>query len=129
MFTINQILNAHAEVKSGADFPKYIQDLIALGVQSYDTFVSDGHAVYYSSAGESIESDAKYPAIHIIKESQPEKFKKYLKSHQNGETNYLIFCGHSAECGVWKWTVDMYEMTCTYFDFSGNPIFTEYISS
>lgn len=27
MFTITQIENAHSKVKSGADFPKYIQDL------------------------------------------------------------------------------------------------------
>jgi hypothetical protein len=27
MFTIEQIDQAHSKVKSGADFPKYIQDL------------------------------------------------------------------------------------------------------
>ncbi len=38
MFTIAQIKEAHDKVKSGADFPKYIQDLINLGVIGYDTF-------------------------------------------------------------------------------------------
>jgi hypothetical protein len=33
MFTIAQIKKAHSKVKSGEDFPVYIQDLIALGVQ------------------------------------------------------------------------------------------------
>ena len=32
MFTIEQIKNAHAKVKSGADFPTYVQNLIKLGV-------------------------------------------------------------------------------------------------
>ena len=32
MFTIQQIKDAHSKVKSGADFPKYMQDIIALGV-------------------------------------------------------------------------------------------------
>lgn len=43
MFTLDQIREAHAKVKSGADFPHYIQDLIVLGVQKYDIFVHDGH--------------------------------------------------------------------------------------
>lgn len=33
MFTIEQIKEAHSKVKSGADFPNYIQDLIILGVK------------------------------------------------------------------------------------------------
>ena len=32
MFTIQQIKDAHSKVKSGADFPQYMQDIIALGV-------------------------------------------------------------------------------------------------
>ena len=32
MFTIQQIKEAHSKVKSGSDFPKYVQDIIALGV-------------------------------------------------------------------------------------------------
>ncbi len=47
MFTIQQIKEAHAKVKSGADFPKYIQDIIALGVTSFETFVFDNHTDYY----------------------------------------------------------------------------------
>lgn len=35
MFTLDQIREAHVKVKSGADFPHYIQDLIVLGVQKY----------------------------------------------------------------------------------------------
>ena len=42
MFTIEQIQSAHSKVKSGADFPKYIQEIKALGVTSYETYVEDG---------------------------------------------------------------------------------------
>ena len=34
MFTVNQIKEAHSKVKSGADFPAYIQDIKKLGVYS-----------------------------------------------------------------------------------------------
>mgnify|MGYP006180113757 CR=1 FL=1 len=47
MFTIEQIKTAHSKVKSGADFPSYIQDLKQLGVTSYDSYVSDGHTNYF----------------------------------------------------------------------------------
>ncbi len=47
MFAIEQINTAHSKVKSGADFPAYIQDLKKIGVQAYESFVSDGHTVYY----------------------------------------------------------------------------------
>jgi uncharacterized protein YbcV (DUF1398 family) len=42
MFTIEQIKIAHTKVRSGADFPNYIQDLINLGITSYETYVADG---------------------------------------------------------------------------------------
>lgn len=39
MFTVEQIEQAHGKVKSGADFPKYIQEIKALGVTSFETWV------------------------------------------------------------------------------------------
>jgi hypothetical protein len=45
MFTVEQIKTAHGKVKSGADFPAYIQDIKKLGVTSYETFVTDGRLV------------------------------------------------------------------------------------
>jgi hypothetical protein len=39
MFAIEQIKAAHSKVKSGADFLNYVQDLIKLGITSYETLV------------------------------------------------------------------------------------------
>ena len=36
MFTVEQIQEAHSKVKSGADFPKYIQDIKKLGVDAFE---------------------------------------------------------------------------------------------
>lgn len=44
MFTEAQIKHAHSKVQSGADFPAYIQEIISLGVISYDVYVADGHS-------------------------------------------------------------------------------------
>ncbi|MFT3795478.1 DUF1398 domain-containing protein [Flavobacterium sp.] len=129
MFTLDQIKAAHAQVKSGADFPQYIRDLKAMGVAGYDTFVLDGHAVFVGKDDYSVSSEAKYPPVHISPESNADQFAQYLKSHQQGQTDYLRFCGHAAESGVHKWTVDIAAMTCTYFDTRGNLMLSEPIPS
>ena len=129
MFTIEQIKEAHSKVKSGADFPKYIQELIALGVKNYNCFVSDGHIEYFGENGFEINSAAKYDEIPVAENANIEQFKNNLKIHQNGETDYMTFCNHCGETGVEKWKVDTVEMTCIYFDKKGNQMLTEDIPS
>lgn len=123
MFTLEQIQLAHAQVKSGADFPRYIQDLKNLGVTDYTTYVSDGHAEYNGI----ISSGAKYDLLTIATDSNAELFKKYLKEHQEGKSDYMTFCEQSARTGVTKWVVRIGEMTCTYYDGKGNEILQEKI--
>lgn len=127
MFSNSQIKEAHAKVKSGADFPTYVQDLIQLGVKKYDTFVTDGHSVYTDYDEAELHSDPKYPALAIAGKSNSEKFNQRLKLHQQGGTDYPTFCQDAADCGVEKWTVDMQEMTCTYYDKAGNSMKVEVI--
>jgi uncharacterized protein YbcV (DUF1398 family) len=127
MFQLAQIKHAHAKVKSGADFPAYVQDLIQLGVVSYDTFVTDGHTLFTGADNYTIESEPKYSPLDIAQISDAEKFKQYLQMHQQGRTDYPTFCNHAAESGVEKWTVDMNAMTCTYYDKSNNKMLEEKI--
>lgn len=47
MFTKEQIHEALGKVKSGADYPQFVQDLKQIGVAYYDNFVSDGRTEYY----------------------------------------------------------------------------------
>lgn len=127
MFTVEQIKAAHSKVKSGADFPAYIQDLKKLGVIYYETFVADGHTNYYGANNYKTTSPAKYPDLAIAETSNEEQFKSDLKAHQEGRTNYSTFCSDSAKSGIEKWAVSMDEMTCTYFDKSGTKILVENI--
>ncbi|MBP7808938.1 MAG: DUF1398 domain-containing protein [Bacteroidia bacterium] len=129
MFTLDQIKAAHSKVKSGADFPNYIQDLIKLGVTYYETFVSDGHTVFQGKDNYQIASPPKYDALTVADKSNGEKFQSDLKAHQQGKTNYPTFCNDSAQTGIEKWAVDMSKMTCTYFDKAGTMILEEKIPS
>ena len=127
MFTIEQIKEAHAKVKSGADFPKYVQDIIELGVTSYEVYVVDGHTDYFGKDSYKTSSPAKYATLKIANESTIEQFKSDLKAHQQGKTDYMIFCNDCAKSGVEKWVVDIKKMTCTYYNMVGNEMLTEVI--
>ncbi len=127
MFTIEQVKDAHSKVKSGADFPVYIQALAQLGVRTYEAYVSDGQTVYKNAEGISVASDKKYEVMPIAEESKSEEFIAYLKAHQAGETDYPTFCLHCSITGIEKWEVSIIDMTCTYFDKAGNEILVENI--
>jgi len=126
-FTIDQIKAAHAKVKSGADFPNYVNDLIAMGVKSYETFVTDGHTIYYGASGFNVTSDTKYAALTIALTSNTPAFKNDLKAHQQGKSDYPTFCSQCALYGIEKWVVLMDDRSCTYYDLSGNVILAEAI--
>lgn len=129
MFSLHQIKEAHSKVKSGADFPNYVQTLIKLGVVKYDTYVTDGHSNYFGENNYQIQSEPKYLPLNVAKENDDERFKQYLKIHQQGQTDYLTFCKHSAETGVEKWTVNLKQMTCTYYNISNREMLVEKIPS
>lgn len=127
MFTVEQIKVAHSKVKSGADFPAYIQDIKKLGVTYYETFVTDGHTDYFSANDYKTSSDARYDVLMISETPNNEQFKADLKEHQQGKTDYSTFIKMCATFGIEKWTVCMDEMTCTYYDKVGNVILIEQI--
>jgi uncharacterized protein YbcV (DUF1398 family) len=126
-FTIDQIKQAHSNVKSGADFPIYIQNLIKLGVKKYITHVRDGHTEYYGITNLKIQTPGSHEILKINEITDSVHFKNQLKKHQQGHTDYLTFCRDCAESGVDNWIVDMQLMTCTYFDKRGTEIVTESI--
>ena len=127
MFTAEQIKSAHSKVKSGADFPAYIQDIKKLGVTYYETFVTDGHTDYFGANDYKTSSTSKYEKLTIAEKSNIEQFKIDIKAHQEGKTDYLTFCDDCAKSGLEKWAVCMEKMTCTYYDKAGNEILVEEI--
>lgn len=127
MFTVEQIEKAHAKVESGADFPKYIQDIKKIGVQAFETWVIDSHTEYFGKEGYHTKSKSMYEPLTISKISNKDKFSHYLKIHQQGQTGYPAFCNHCADTGIEKWIVSLDAMTCTYYDIAGNEILVEKI--
>ncbi len=129
MFSIAEIKEAHSKVKSGADFPIYIQELIQLGVKGYDTFVNDGHVEYFGNNNFRTVGTETYDKISIASSAHKERFIEFLLMHQDGQTDYLTFCQHAAQCGIAKWSVNILEMTCTYLNSFNDVILIEKIPS
>ena len=125
MFTVEQIEKYHEKVKSGADFPGYIQEIKQLGVIAFETWVNDSHTTYFGENGYQQKSKPIYDVLTISENSDKEKFNNYLKIHQQGKTDYNTFCNHCAETGIEKWFASLDEMTCTYYDKAGKKILVE----
>lgn len=127
MFTVEEIKAAHSKVKSGADFPKYIQGIKRLGVDAFETWVIDSHTEYFGKDGFRTKSKPMYESLKIADKSDKGEFINFLKIHQQGKTDYETFCGHCAKTGIEKWFASLEEMTCTYYDKAGNKILIEQI--
>src|ERR1700743_3878021 len=71
MFTVQQIKAVHATVRSGADFPRYVQEIKALGLVKYEFLVKDGRTIYYGQNDYQVEAPAMYLVKTINRKSQP----------------------------------------------------------
>ena len=127
MFTAEAIKAAHSKVRSGADFPTYIQEIKAMGVTHYTCYVSDGHIDYHGDNDHVANVPAKYTALTIAATTDTATFKTELKTHQQGKTDFLTFIHSCARYGIDSWVVSMDQMTCTYYDQAGNEVLTEQI--
>ncbi|WP_428740195.1 DUF1398 domain-containing protein [Tenacibaculum sp.] len=127
MFTIEQIHEAFRKVKSGADFPQFVQDLKNIGVTHYDNYVSDGRTKYYGKDDFMLDGESKYPEMEVNDISSSNNLKHAISIHQQGQTDYPSFCKQAADAGVEKWTTHMIEMTVTYLDKKGEKLTIEAI--
>lgn len=127
MFTLEQIKQAHSQVKSGADFPQYIQDIKTLWVIFYEVSLRDGQVEYCGVDNFSVSTSTGCDSLTISSILDVEQFRSDLKNHQNGNTDYLTFCDDSAKSGIEKWRVTMDGMTCMYYDIHQNEVLIEKI--
>lgn len=128
-FTLDQVQAAHAKVKSGADFPRYVQDLKDMGMAGYTIEVSTGKTTYSDTEGAMMATDVAYEALPLNEILNKEQFAQRLKLHQQGGTDYPTFCKDCTDNGVAGWLLDFEQMTCTYFDAQGNDVLKEQIPS
>ena len=127
MFTKEQIQEASSKVKSGADYPRLVQDLKKMGILKYDHFVTDGSNIYYGADNFSLKTEHDQEPIPINNTSSADKLKHTIKIHQAGQTDYPTFCLQAADAGVEKWVSDLAKMTVSYVDKAGQTLVEEAI--
>jgi len=125
MFTVEQIKAAHSKVKSGADFPNYVQEIKALGLVKYEYLVADGRTIYYGDNNFTTEAPSIYPEKRINPISSPSTIEQVIREHQRGKSDFLTFCQLAADAGVHHWEVNTQTMLCTYFDTDNKPMLAE----
>jgi uncharacterized protein YbcV (DUF1398 family) len=128
MFSVEQLKAAHSKVRSGADFTAYIQEIKALGVTHYETYVEDGHIDYHGANDYTATVPSTYDLLVIADTSKKAGFKAELVAHQQGKTDFRTFIKMCAIYGIDKWQICMEKMTCIYYDKAGNQILVETIS-
>ena len=125
MFTEQQIKAAHSKVKSGADFPRYIQEIKKLGLIRYEYFLKNGVTIYYGQNDYKVQSAPTREPIDITSNSSATTLKNTITIHQQGKTDFPTFCQQAADAGVEKWIVDTERMLCTYYDLQGKELISE----
>lgn len=125
MFTIRQIDDLHARLGKAQTFWEYMLALRTIGVEKYESFLTDGHSKYFGDHGYKVVSDPVHEKLFISETSDRESFLKHLTLHEQGKTTYLEMSKGLAESGIEKWSVDMSKKTMIYYDVQGNEILVE----
>lgn len=128
MFTLEQINAIHDTLGNAETLAQYVKALSALGVETYDSYIMDGHSEYVGKNGHTIISPPVHETITIADTSNKERFLKHLDLHKQGKTSYLEMSQGLADSGIEKWTVDTKNMTMTFYDKSENKMLAETIS-
>jgi uncharacterized protein YbcV (DUF1398 family) len=127
MFTLEQINNIHDRLGEAETLPQYLEALKNIGVDKYDSFITDGHSEYFGNGDHKVVSPPVHEKLSIAKTSNRESFLKHLDLHNQGKTNYLEMSKGLADSGIEKWTFDTNKMTITYYDKDGNEMLVEAI--
>lgn len=127
MFTMEQIDDLHTRLGKAETLVEYVRGLNAIGVEKYDTYLTDGHSEYFGTLGHQITSPPAHNALSIADKSNREAFLKHLKLHEQGQTTYIEMSMGLAESGIEKWTVDTSQMTTIFYDKAGHEMLVESI--
>jgi uncharacterized protein YbcV (DUF1398 family) len=128
MFTMRQIDELHTRLGKSRMLAQYVRSLQAIGVEHYESYVSDGHSEYFGKNGHTIVSPPVHDLLVVADVSQAESFLQHLRRHELGKTSYMDMSRGLAESGIEKWSVDAVGMTMTFYDKLGNAMLVNQIS-
>ena len=125
MFMIEQINELHARFGKASTLTEYVRALRAIGVETYDSYVTDGHSEYFGEHGHRVVSPPAHEGLPVDEISNREAFLEHLELHEQGKTTYVEMSKGLAESGIEKWTVATSDLTMIYYDKAGNEMLVE----
>ena len=127
MFTLEQINDIHDRLGNAETLPQYLEALKNIGVDYYDSFITDGHSEYFGKGGHKVVSPPVHGKLSISQTSNRERFLNHLNLHNRGKTRYWEMSKGLADSGIEKWTFDTNKMTIAYYDKDGKEMLVEAI--
>jgi hypothetical protein len=70
VFTLEEIEELHGRLGSAETLSDYVRSLAALGVESYDSFVCDGHSEYMGRGAHRVTSEAVHDELAVADRRQ-----------------------------------------------------------
>ena len=128
MFTLEQINDAHDRLGNAATLAAYLRELNSIGVESFTSYLCDGHSEFFGSGRYSLESPAAHERLTVADASNRERFMEHLRLHSQQKTSYVEMSKGLADSGIETWTIDPTALTVTYYDKAGNEMLLEKIS-
>lgn len=125
MFTIEKINDLHDRLGTMETFPQYVRALKSAGVETYDSYLVDGHSEYSGRAGFTVKSPAVHEKLTVADTSNREEFLEHLNLHNQHKASYLEMSEGLAKSGIEKWAVDTNRMTMTFYDKTGKEVLVE----
>ncbi|GCE27640.1 hypothetical protein KDA_31240 [Dictyobacter alpinus] len=125
MFTLAQMNELHDRLGNAETLQIYLQALNAIGVDTFSSFITDGHSEFLGKDGQKVVSPPAHEILTVATTSNREKFMEHLDRHLQGKTNYLEMSKGLAESGIAKWTFDTNRMMVTYYDKADNEMLAE----
>jgi uncharacterized protein YbcV (DUF1398 family) len=122
MFSLEQIAEIHDRLGDKEKLGDYLRALREIGIESHDSYLTDGHSEYYGTDGQRLSGPPFHEVFTVAETCDKEWFLRYMQRLEDG---YVEMSRALAGHGVEKWTFDMAELTITYFDRAGNVLLTE----
>lgn len=126
IFSIESIKNAQ-KIYTGPDFPKLVREYKLMGIVSNIYNIETGIVSYTDHQNQTILDNGIKVEINIPEISNFDDALLSLKKNQTGKTDFLTFCFDIGSAGVYKWVVDLKNMTCNYYDKNEKIIISEKI--
>lgn len=125
MFTHEQVNDIHDRLGDRGTLGGYLRALRDIGVETYDSYITDGHSEYFGADGQKLVGPAFHETFAIAETCDREEFLQYMQQVEQGGVGYAEMSKALAGHGVERWTFDTEKSTITYLDKAGNVLLGE----